>query len=55
MTLPMVAAWTAARPGDPVGRFGVLECVDYAWYEPDAGLRVIRVIAAVAELDKAVL
>ena len=25
--------WTAARAGDPVGRFGVLECLDYAWYE----------------------
>ena len=22
--------WTAARAGDPVGRFGVLECLDYA-------------------------
>jgi len=25
--------WTAAGPEDPVGRFGVLECLDYAWYE----------------------
>ncbi len=25
--------WTAAGPRDPVGRFGVLECLDYAWYE----------------------
>ena len=25
--------WTSANPEDPVGRFGVLECLDYAWYE----------------------
>lgn len=25
--------WSAATPGDPVGQFGVLECLDYAWYE----------------------
>ena len=25
--------WTAATADDPEGRFGVLECLDYAWYE----------------------
>ena len=25
--------WTAATAADPVGQFGVLECLDYAWYE----------------------
>ena len=25
--------WSAASASDPVGRFGVLECLDYAWYE----------------------
>lgn len=25
--------WTAASEADPVGQFGVLECLDYAWYE----------------------
>jgi non-lysosomal glucosylceramidase len=25
--------WTAASGDDPQGRFGVLECLDYAWYE----------------------
>ena len=25
--------WSAASANDPVGRFGVLECLDYAWYE----------------------
>ena len=25
--------WSAASPEDPYGRFGVLECLDYAWYE----------------------
>ncbi|GFE70988.1 GH116 family glycosyl hydrolase [Chroococcus sp. FPU101] len=25
--------WTAATEDDPVGQFGVLECIDYRWYE----------------------
>ena len=25
--------WSAASAADPVGQFGVLECLDYAWYE----------------------
>jgi non-lysosomal glucosylceramidase len=25
--------WTAASEDDPVGQFGVLECLDYRWYE----------------------
>ncbi|MGL5941152.1 MAG: GH116 family glycosyl hydrolase [Waterburya sp.] len=25
--------WTAASENDPVGQFGVLECMDYRWYE----------------------
>ena len=25
--------WTAASSADPQGRFGILECLDYAWYE----------------------
>lgn len=25
--------WTAATQDDPVGQFGVLECLDYCWYE----------------------
>jgi len=25
--------WTAATEDAPIGRFGVLECLDYAWYE----------------------
>ena len=25
--------WTAATENDPVGQFGVLECMDYRWYE----------------------
>jgi non-lysosomal glucosylceramidase len=27
------ALWTAASELDPVGQFGVLECLDYRWYE----------------------
>ncbi|WP_028952445.1 GH116 family glycosyl hydrolase [Synechococcus sp. CC9616] len=49
--------WTAARPGDPVGRFGVLECVDYAWYE-SLDVRLYGSFALLQlwpELDKAVL
>ncbi|EDX86371.1 conserved hypothetical protein [Synechococcus sp. PCC 7335] len=25
--------WSAASKSDPVGQFGVLECIDYRWYE----------------------
>ncbi|MFM6203737.1 MAG: GH116 family glycosyl hydrolase, partial [Dolichospermum sp.] len=25
--------WTAATETDPVGQFGVCECMDYRWYE----------------------
>ena len=49
--------WTAARPGDPVGRFGVLECFDYAWYE-SLDVRLYGSLALLQlwpELDKAVL
>ena len=49
--------WTASRPEDPVGRFGVLECVDYAWYE-SLDVRLYGSFALLQlwpELDKAVL
>jgi non-lysosomal glucosylceramidase len=49
--------WTAARPEDPVGRFGVLECLDYAWYE-SLDVRLYGSFALLQlwpELDKAVL
>ncbi len=49
--------WTAAGPGDPVGRFGVLECLDYAWYE-SLDVRLYGSFALLQlwpELDKAVL
>ena len=49
--------WTAARAGDPVGRFGVLECLDYAWYE-SLDVRLYGSFALLQlwpELDKAVL
>jgi non-lysosomal glucosylceramidase len=49
--------WTAASPQDPVGRFGVLECLDYAWYE-SLDVRLYGSFALLQlwpELDKAVL
>jgi non-lysosomal glucosylceramidase len=49
--------WTAATPADPVGRFGVLECLDYAWYE-SLDVRLYGSFALLQlwpELDKAVL
>jgi non-lysosomal glucosylceramidase len=49
--------WTAATPQDPVGRFGVLECLDYAWYE-SLDVRLYGSFALLQlwpELDKAVL
>ncbi|MEB3333982.1 MAG: GH116 family glycosyl hydrolase [Cyanobacteriota bacterium] len=49
--------WTAASPEDPVGCFGVLECLDYAWYE-SLDVRLYGSFALLQlwpELDKAVL
>ncbi|MEB3303274.1 MAG: GH116 family glycosyl hydrolase [Cyanobacteriota bacterium] len=49
--------WTAATAEDPVGRFGVLECLDYAWYE-SLDVRLYGSFALLQlwpELDKAVL
>ena len=49
--------WTAASPADPHGRFGVLECLDYAWYE-SLDVRLYGSLALLQlwpELDKAVL
>ena len=49
--------WTAATPLDPVGRFGVLECLDYAWYE-SLDVRLYGSFALLQlwpELDKSVL
>ena len=49
--------WTAAAGGDPVGQFGVLECLDYAWYE-SLDVRLYGSFALLQlwpELDKAVL
>ena len=49
--------WTAASPGDPVGQFGVLECLDYAWYE-SLDVRLYGSFALLQlwpELDKSVL
>ncbi|MEB3332065.1 MAG: GH116 family glycosyl-hydrolase, partial [Synechococcaceae cyanobacterium] len=49
--------WTAASAADPVGRFGVLECLDYAWYE-SLDVRLYGSFALLQlwpELDKAVL
>ena len=49
--------WSAASPEDPVGRFGVLECLDYAWYE-SLDVRLYGSFALLQlwpELDKAVL
>ncbi|MEB3317132.1 MAG: GH116 family glycosyl-hydrolase, partial [Cyanobacteriota bacterium] len=49
--------WTAATPEDPLGRFAVLECLDYAWYE-SLDVRLYGSFALLQlwpELDKAVL
>jgi non-lysosomal glucosylceramidase len=49
--------WTSATADDPVGRFGVLECLDYAWYE-SLDVRLYGSFALLQlwpELDKAVL
>ncbi len=49
--------WTAATETDPIGQFGVLECMDYRWYESldvrlygSFGLMMLW-----SKLDKAVL
>ncbi|MCP4972897.1 MAG: bile acid beta-glucosidase [Prochlorococcus sp.] len=49
--------WTAARPADPVGRFGVLECFDTGCYESlDARLYgSFALLQLWPELDKSVL
>jgi non-lysosomal glucosylceramidase len=49
--------WSAASREDPYGRFGVLECLDYAWYE-SLDVRLYGSLALLQlwpELDKAVL
>ena len=49
--------WSAASADDPFGRFGVLECLDYAWYE-SLDVRLYGSLALLQlwpELDKAVL
>ena len=49
--------WSAASAEDPYGRFGVLECLDYAWYE-SLDVRLYGSLALLQlwpELDKAVL
>ena len=49
--------WTAGSSADPVGRFGVLECLDYAWYE-SLDVRLYGSFALLQlwpELDKSVL
>ncbi len=49
--------WTAATPTDPVGQFGVLECVDYRWYE-SLDVRLYGGFATLIlwpELEKAIL
>ena len=49
--------WSAASPEDPHGRFGVLECLDYAWYE-SLDVRLYGSFALLQlwpELDKSVL
>jgi non-lysosomal glucosylceramidase len=49
--------WTAADERDPVGQFGVLECLDYRWYE-SLDVRLYGSFALMMlwpKLDKAVL
>ncbi|MBD2003787.1 MULTISPECIES: GH116 family glycosyl hydrolase [Cyanophyceae] len=49
--------WTAASELDPIGQFGVLECLDYRWYESlDVRLYGSFALAMLwPKLDKAVL
>lgn len=49
--------WTAATDADPVGQFGVLECIDYRWYE-SLDVRLYGGFATLLlwpELEKAIL
>ena len=49
--------WSAATEDDPVGQFGVLECIDYRWYE-SLDVRLYGSFALMmlwSKLDKAVL
>jgi len=49
--------WTAASAAAPIGHFGVLECLDYAWYE-SLDVRLYGSFALLQlwpELDKVVL
>jgi non-lysosomal glucosylceramidase len=49
--------WTAADDRDPIGQFGVLECLDYRWYE-SLDVRLYGSFALLMlwpRLDKAVL
>jgi non-lysosomal glucosylceramidase len=49
--------WTAATENDPAGQFGVLECLDYRWYESlDVRLYGSFALAMLwPRLDKAIL
>ena len=49
--------WSAATEADPVGQFGVLECIDYRWYE-SLDVRLYGGFATLMlwpELEKAVI
>ncbi|MBD2260039.1 GH116 family glycosyl hydrolase [Pseudanabaena sp. FACHB-2040] len=49
--------WSAATEADPVGQFGVLECIDYRWYE-SLDVRLYGGFATLMlwpELEKAIL
>lgn len=49
--------WSAATEADPVGQFGVLECLDYRWYE-SLDVRLYGGFATLMlwpELEKAIL
>lgn len=49
--------WTAATEDDPVGQFGVLECIDYRWYE-SLDVRLYGSFSTIMlwpKLDKAIL
>lgn len=49
--------WSAATKADPIGQFGVLECLDYCWYE-SLDVRLYGSFALLMlwpDLDKAVL
>ena len=49
--------WSAATEDDPVGQFGVLECIDYRWYE-SLDVRLYGSFAPMmlwSKLDKSIL